>query len=60
MKNELTFWEWECPECEHLNPRSDEDLQRRGWIGTIQCADCKRRFELKGLYEYGFTFENRA
>lgn len=54
----MTFFEWECPECCHINPREDDDLQRRGWIGTIQCFACKRRFELKGLYEHGFVFEN--
>ena len=53
----LTFWEWECPECEHINPRSDADLQARGWIGTIQCANCKRRFELSGLWSHGFAQE---
>lgn len=56
----LTFWEWECPECEYINPRSDADLQARGWIGTIQCARCKRRFELSGLWSHGFAQETEA
>jgi hypothetical protein len=53
----MQTWEWECPECCNINSRSNADLQNRGWIGTIQCNECLRRFELKGLYQHGFAQE---
>lgn len=58
--DDLTFWSWECPECEHVNARQDDDLQRRGWIGTVQCSGCLRRFELIQLYKQGYAIENEV
>jgi hypothetical protein len=48
-------WEWECPDCFHVNPRSEEDFKLRGWVGTQRCANCKRIYELLHIYQHGFA-----
>jgi len=56
----LTFFEWECPECEHLNPIEDSQTQA-GYSGvTVPCASCHRRFKLDMLDAHGFVFESKA
>jgi transcription elongation factor Elf1 len=55
--NIIKFYEWECPECEELNPVQDH---QKNFKGTAQCRSCHRAFQLKGLYQHGFVQENEA
>jgi hypothetical protein len=60
MPEPLTFFEWNCPECDHYNPIEDAQTQA-GYNGVVvACSECKRRFKLDALDAHGFVFESKA
>lgn len=58
MDTKQVHYSWTCPECHIDNKRSAEDIAMRGQIGTVQCTECKSRFELQHLLKHGFIFES--
>jgi len=44
-------YEWECPECEHLN----HEIEINNGPMTVECKECSTTFYIAG-YEHAFRY----